>query len=62
MANLTHEIHGDDASSPGIAGVDRKLEVTVIPVLDIDRAKEFYKKLRYAECMVHAQTGEELPQ
>jgi len=28
-----------------VAGVDMKLEVVIIPVSDVDRAKEFYKKL-----------------
>ena len=42
MANLTHEIRSSDAS---VAKVDMKLEVVIIPVSDVDRAKEFYKKL-----------------
>ena len=42
MANPTHEISSTDAS---IARVDMKLEVVIIPVSDVDRAKEFYKKL-----------------
>jgi catechol 2,3-dioxygenase-like lactoylglutathione lyase family enzyme len=37
------EIHGSDASE--IKNVDLKLEVVVIPVSDIDRAKEFYSRL-----------------
>jgi len=45
MANLTHEIPSNDASGAIVAGVDMKLEVVVIPVSDVDRAKEFYKKL-----------------
>ena len=31
--------------STGIANFDMKLEVVVIPVSDVDRAKEFYSKL-----------------
>src|SRR5277367_2139108 len=42
MANLTHEIRSNDTSD---ARVDMKLEVVVIPVSDVDRAKEFYSKL-----------------
>src|ERR1700757_4604254 len=33
----------DDATS--VARVDMKLEVVVIPVSDVDRAKEFYRRL-----------------
>jgi len=32
-------------SDPSVAAADMKLEVIVIPVLDVDRAKEFYQKL-----------------
>ena len=39
----THEALGNDAA--GSAGVDMKLEVVVIPVSDVDRAKEFYSRL-----------------
>ncbi len=42
MADLTHETPGSDAS---VARADMKLEVVVIPVSDVERAKEFYKKL-----------------
>jgi catechol 2,3-dioxygenase-like lactoylglutathione lyase family enzyme len=33
------------ASNPGLATVDMKLEVVIIPVSDVERAKEFYTKL-----------------
>jgi catechol 2,3-dioxygenase-like lactoylglutathione lyase family enzyme len=39
----TMEARGSDAT--GIASVDMKLEVTVIPVSDVERAKEFYERL-----------------
>jgi catechol 2,3-dioxygenase-like lactoylglutathione lyase family enzyme len=46
MANPTIEIRSNDATGDAIvAGVDMKIEVVVIPVSDVDRAKEFYKKL-----------------
>ena len=32
-------------ADPALAQMDMKLEVVVIPVTDIDRAKEFYAKL-----------------
>ncbi len=42
----THEVPGrDPAASAGVAGVDMKLEVVVVPVSDVDRAKEFYSRL-----------------
>jgi catechol 2,3-dioxygenase-like lactoylglutathione lyase family enzyme len=45
MGNLAHEIRGDDPGGAIAVGIDMKLEVVVIPVSDMDRAKEFYKKL-----------------
>jgi catechol 2,3-dioxygenase-like lactoylglutathione lyase family enzyme len=40
------EIRSNNATrEPSVAKVDMKLEVVIIPVSDIDRAKEFYKKL-----------------
>ena len=29
--------------------MDMKLEVVVVPVSDVDRAKDFYKRLRFRE-------------
>jgi catechol 2,3-dioxygenase-like lactoylglutathione lyase family enzyme len=45
MVNPTMEIRGNDISDARVAKIDMKLEVVVIPVSDVDRAKEFYKKL-----------------
>ena len=46
MANLKDEVRSNDATSAASgARVDMKLEVVVIPVSDVDRAKEFYAKL-----------------
>ena len=45
MANLTQEIHSNDPRDARVAKVDMKLEVVVISVSDVDRAKDFYKKL-----------------
>jgi catechol 2,3-dioxygenase-like lactoylglutathione lyase family enzyme len=39
------ETLGTDARDPSVAGLDLKLEAVVIPVSDVDRAKEFYCKL-----------------
>jgi predicted enzyme related to lactoylglutathione lyase len=35
----------DPTSDAGVARVEMKFEVVVIPVSDVDRAKEFYGKL-----------------
>src|ERR1700759_5375435 len=35
----------DTASEASVAKVDMKLEIVVIPVSDVDRAKEFYSRL-----------------
>ena len=48
MADLTQEIRSGKTSDASVSGVDMKLEVVVISVSDVDRAKEFYKKLGYA--------------
>ncbi|HEY6396004.1 MAG TPA: VOC family protein [Solirubrobacteraceae bacterium] len=41
----TTEVQTESSPSPGGANVDLKLEVVVIPVSDVDRAKEFYARL-----------------
>jgi catechol 2,3-dioxygenase-like lactoylglutathione lyase family enzyme len=43
MANPAHGVQANDAAS--VAKVDMKLEIVVIPVSDVDRAKEFYARL-----------------
>jgi hypothetical protein len=46
MANTPNEIQANAAASEASAAkVDMKLEVVVIPVSDVDRAKEFYSRL-----------------
>src|SRR6202047_4594051 len=46
MANTTYEILANDAASEAsVAKVDMKFEIVVIPVSDVDRAKEFYARL-----------------
>jgi hypothetical protein len=42
-AMSTDEVGKKDAT--GVAKVDTKLEIVVIPVSDVDRAKEFYGRL-----------------
>jgi catechol 2,3-dioxygenase-like lactoylglutathione lyase family enzyme len=46
MANLKDESGGNAA---GVAVVDMKLEVIVIPVSDVERAEQFYRKLGWRQ-------------
>jgi len=42
----TNEVGSNEtAASTNVANLAMKLEVVVIPVSDVDRAKEFYSKL-----------------
>ena len=41
----TQTIHEDATRIPTAATTDRKLEVVIIPVSDVDRAKHFYENL-----------------
>src|SRR6478609_9494570 len=46
MANATYEVQTHDAASEAVvATVDMKFEIVVIPVSDVERAKEFYGRL-----------------
>jgi catechol 2,3-dioxygenase-like lactoylglutathione lyase family enzyme len=45
MANAAYEIQASASGEASSAKVDMKVEVVVIPVSDVDRAKEFYAKL-----------------
>jgi len=45
MANVTDEVQTNAASPASVAKVDMKFEIVVIPVSDVDRAKEFYGNL-----------------
>ena len=45
MANLETEIRSNDSKDVSVARVDMKFEIVVIPVSDVDRAKEFYGRL-----------------
>src|SRR5260370_22382154 len=45
MANLEREIQNTEGKETSIGIVDTKLEIVVIPVSDVDRAKEFYGRL-----------------
>ena len=45
MASVTQQINSSDTGTTNIAKIDQKIEVTIFPVADVDRAKEFYLKL-----------------
>jgi len=45
MANVKDEIRTSDAKNASAVKVDMKLEIVIIPVSDLDRAKEFYANL-----------------
>ena len=46
----TEEVRSDDViSNAGLKTVDMKLEVVVIPVTDVERAEEFYRKLGWRQ-------------
>ena len=45
MGDLKSAVRSNNATSNASARVDMKLEVVVIPVSDVDRAKEFYSRL-----------------
>jgi catechol 2,3-dioxygenase-like lactoylglutathione lyase family enzyme len=44
-------------NNAGVATVDMKLEVVVIPVSDVDRAKEFYKRLGWRQDVTPPESG-----
>jgi len=56
MADAAYEIKVSDAAS--VAKVDMKLEVIVIPVSDVDRAKKFYERIGW-RLNVDRTTGED---
>jgi catechol 2,3-dioxygenase-like lactoylglutathione lyase family enzyme len=45
MTNVTYEVETNATSVAGLAKLDMKFEIVVIPVSDVDRAKEFYGRL-----------------
>jgi len=49
MANPTYEIRDNNTRDPKVAAVDMKLEVIVIPVADVERAEQFYRRLGWRQ-------------
>jgi catechol 2,3-dioxygenase-like lactoylglutathione lyase family enzyme len=55
----TNKVRNNDAPrNAGVARIDMKLEVLVIPVSDVDRAKEFYERIGW-RCDSDRSTGED---
>jgi len=44
MATLTQQINNDSVA-PNVTKIDQKIEVTIFPVADVDRAKALYLRL-----------------
>jgi hypothetical protein len=53
------EVRNDAAGNTNAANVGMKLEVTVIPVSDVDRAKEFHLRLGWRLDADRAAVGED---
>jgi catechol 2,3-dioxygenase-like lactoylglutathione lyase family enzyme len=49
MASPTNAIRDNNANEPKVAAVDMKLEVIVIPISDVDRAEQFYRRLGWRQ-------------
>lgn len=49
MTTVISEIRGDDAGQAGVATVDMKLEVIVLPVSDFARAEQFYRRIGWRQ-------------
>ena len=50
MANPKYEIRSNETTiNTGVAAVDMKLEVIVIPVSDVERAEQFYRRLGWRQ-------------
>jgi len=49
MTAVINEIRGGDMGQAGVATVDMKLEVIVLPVSDFERAEQFYRQLGWRQ-------------
>src|SRR6478672_4300284 len=49
MTSPTNAIRDNNANDPKVAAVDMKLEVIVIPVSDVERAEQFYRRLGWRQ-------------
>jgi catechol 2,3-dioxygenase-like lactoylglutathione lyase family enzyme len=44
MADATYEVEANAAAETSVPTINMKFEIVVIPVSDVDRAKEFYAR------------------
>ncbi len=49
MANPKYEMSNNETRDARVASIDMKLEVVVIPVSDVERAEQFYRKLGWRQ-------------
>jgi catechol 2,3-dioxygenase-like lactoylglutathione lyase family enzyme len=57
----TNEVRGNDAAkNAGVSRIEIKLEVVIIPVSDVDRAKEFYERIGW-RLNIDRSAGEDFP-
>ena len=49
MTNLKDGSHSNDARDVNVARVDMKLEVIIIPVSDVERSEQFYRRLGWRQ-------------
>ena len=49
MTNLEYEVRSNGARDASVTGIDMKIEAVVIPVSDVDRATEFYRRLGWRQ-------------
>src|SRR6266436_5453123 len=49
MTAVINKTRQDQAALAGVAALDMKLEVIVIPVSDVDRAEKFYRRLGWRQ-------------
>src|SRR5690242_21037026 len=49
MTAVINKTRRDEAALAGVAALDMKLEVIVIPVSDVDRAEKFYRRLGWRQ-------------
>ena len=49
MASPTNVIRSNNANEPKVAAIEMKLEVIVLPVSDVNRAEQFYRRLGWRQ-------------
>lgn len=57
MANPKYEMRSDSAEKTSVASIAMKLEAIVIPVSDVERAAQFYRRLGWREDVTPPDSG-----